>query len=58
MAEQPPLYFLLLRAVSLLGTEPLLYRSISILAAGVGVVAIGTALSRVPRTRAAPILWQ
>jgi hypothetical protein len=55
-SAHPPLYYLLLRAVSSFGTDPLLYRSISILAAAVGTMALGYATSRVSRTRAAPVL--
>lgn len=52
----PPLYYLLLKLVSVFGSHPLVYRSLSILSAGVGVVAIGAALRQVSRTRSAPIL--
>ena len=52
----PPLYYLALKAVALFGTHPLLYRALSIAAAAVAVVALGVALARVSRTRAAPLL--
>lgn len=54
-SAHPPLYYLLLRAVSSLGTEPLVYRSISILAAAIGAMALGAATWRVSRTRAAAV---
>lgn len=52
----PPLYFLLLKLVALFGTERLVYRSVSIAAAAVAVVALGVAMARVSRVRAVPLL--
>jgi hypothetical protein len=46
----PPVFYLLLRAVSQLGSERLIYRAISILAAVVATYAVGRIAQRVLRT--------
>lgn len=52
----PPVYFFLLKAVTNFGTDVLVYRSISIVAAVVAAVALGAAMLRVGRTWEAAIL--
>ena len=55
-SAHPPVYYLLLKAASQLGSSPLLYRSPSIIAAGAAIIIMGLTAKRIIRHRGIAIL--